>query len=269
MTNSEIFHDIIANRRSVRLYEENKVVDPASIKRSLQRATLSPNSSNLQLWEFYWVSDKLKQKELAKICLGQPAAVTAQELVVFVVRRDLWKKRVNFMLDILKRKFGDQESKNKKIKNKSSKTGTDKSGNVLQNVGDKDERAKAVLQYYGKLMPLLYWSDPFRLFGLTKKIAQFFSGLKKPVPREVGFTDTRIIAHKSVALAAQTFMLSMKAEGYDTCPMEGMDSKRLKKFLRLPLGAEISMVISCGVAIPDGIYGSRIRVNQDEVIFKI
>ena len=37
--------------------------------------------------------------------------------------------------------------------------------------------------------------------------------------------------HKSVGLAAQTFMLSIAAEGYDSCPMEGFDSKKLKSFL--------------------------------------
>ena len=35
--------------------------------------------------------------------------------------------------------------------------------------------------------------------------------------------------HKTCALAAQTFMLAMSNEGYDTCPMEGFDSRRVKK----------------------------------------
>ena len=269
MSHSEIFDEIVSKRRSVRIFDDTKSVAHESIQRSLERATLAPNSSNLQLWEFYWVNTKSQQDELIKICLRQPAAKTAQEFVVFVVRRDLWRKRVDFMLSILNKKFGDQPKQSKKIKNKSKETGTDKSGNVLQNVGKEKERAKAVLQYYGKLMPLLYWSDPLRLFGVGKKIAQYFSGLRKPVPREVSYTDMRISAHKSCALAAQIFMLSMQAEGYNTCPMEGLDSRRLKKFLGLPRGAEISMVVSCGVAKPEGVYGSRIRVDHQDVIYKI
>ncbi len=47
--------------------------------------------------------------------------------------------------------------------------------------------------------------------------------------REVSPGDLRVIAHKSTALAAQNFMISMAALGYDTCPMEGLDSKRVKK----------------------------------------
>jgi nitroreductase len=40
-----------------------------------------------------------------------------------------------------------------------------------------------------------------------------------------------IVAQKSAALAAQNFMISMAAVNYDTCPMEGFDSLRVKKIL--------------------------------------
>ncbi len=75
----------------------------------------------------------------------------------------------------------------------------------------------------------------------------------------------RIVAHKSAALAAQTFMLSMAAEGYDTCPMEGSDTLRIKKILNLPLSSEINMVISCGIRKPEGVYGERFRIPFEEV----
>ena len=63
-----------------------------------------------------------------------------------------------------------------------------------------------------------------------------------------------------------TFMLGMKASGYDTCPMEGFDSKRLKKLLNLPAGSEIAMIIGCGKGMPEGIYGERFRVPTSELI---
>lgn len=64
-------------------------------------------------------------------------------------------------------------------------------------------------------------------------------------------------------------MLSMKAEGYDTCPMEGFDSVSVwKKFLNLPRGAEICKgIVSVGTAKPEGIYGKRVRIPKEEVIF--
>ena len=65
--------------------------------------------------------------------------------------------------------------------------------------------------------------------------------------REVSESDMRVVVHKSCALAAQTFMIAMANEGYDTCPLEGFDSTQIKKLLKLPHGAGINMVIPCGI----------------------
>lgn len=77
---------------------------------------------------------------------------------------------------------------------------------------------------------------------LTKAI-----GLFRPIVREVSEGDMRVVVHKSCALAAQTFMIAMANEGYDTCPLEGFDSKQMKKLLKLPHGAGVNMVIACGI----------------------
>ena len=56
-------------------------------------------------------------------------------------------------------------------------------------------------------------------------------------------------------------MIAMANEGYDTCPLEGFDSKRIKKVLKLPHGAGINMVIPCGIRNGNkGIWGERGRV---------
>ena len=82
-----------------------------------------------------------------------------------------------------------------------------------------------------------------------------------------GKADQRVTVHKSCALAAQTFMLSIAAEGYESCPMEGFDAKRVKKALNLPSGAEINMIIAVGKATPEGVWGPRNRVPYNEVVF--
>ena len=64
-------------------------------------------------------------------------------------------------------------------------------------------------------------------------------------------------------------MLSMKAEGYDTCPMEGIDSLRVKRLLKLPKKAEIVMVIGCGPGSEKGVYSDRFRIPNEEVIFEV
>ena len=83
--------------------------------------------------------------------------------------------------------------------------------------------------------------------------------------REVSRCDLGIIAHKSMALAAENFMVSMAAKGMDTCPMEGYDSKRVKQILGLPKSVEITMIIGCGYRDKGGIYGPRFRIPFEEV----
>jgi hypothetical protein len=51
--------------------------------------------------------------------------------------------------------------------------------------------------------------------------------------------------------------------------MEGFDSRRVKKLLKLPYGAEINMVVSCGIREEGGIWGDRMRVPFEEVYAQI
>lgn len=238
---AQVFDEIVHMRRSVRIYDPEAPFDPSAVERSLQRALLAPNSSNLQLWEFYRVHTPAKKAELAKLCLGQKAAATANELIVFVTRADLWPERSRFVLDRAREGFNGKDPKKEKM----------------------------VEQYYKRIIPALYANDRLGLSSLGKRALVFLRGLRKPMPREVGRDDVRIIVHKSAALAAQTFMLSMKAEGYDSCPMEGFDSVRVKKMLGLPSAAEINMIVSVGTAKPEGIYGPRVRLDEQQVIFDI
>ena len=83
-----------------------------------------------------------------------------------------------------------------------------------------------------------------------------------------GNADQRVTVHKSCALAAQTFMLSIAAEGFHSCPMEGFDKWRVRKSLDLPIGAEINMIIAVGKGTEEGIWGPRFRVPYDEVVFQ-
>jgi len=161
------------------------------------------------------------------------------QLVIPIVRKDLWKKRAAANLDFLSGQFDAQETRNAK-------------------------QEQRTLKYYNKLVPTLY-REFFGIFSFARKIVAFFIGLSRPMYREVSRSDLLVIAHKSTALAAENFMISMAAKGMDTCPMEGFDSKRVKKILGLPKSAEISMIIGCGYRDNNGIYGPRFRVPFEEV----
>jgi nitroreductase len=235
---SAVFDAIVNQRRAVRKYDAIDY-NPEAVTKSLQRAHLAPSSSNMQLWEFYRISDKPTLAQLSTICMGQNTTGTAQEAVVVVVRPDLWRQRAQANLDHVKNTVGDRPS----------------------------FRGTSALKYYGKLMPLLYNNDVLGIRGCCKKIVVAIVGCFRPIVRQVNGQDVRVVVHKSAALAAQTFMLSMVAEGHDTCPVEGFDSQRLKRLLGLPRRAEINMVITCGKRIPEGIYGQRFRIPLDNVSF--
>jgi len=231
------FFNIIESRRSVRIFDQIGKFDHQVVQKCLEASTLAPNSSNLQLWEFYRIPETSPlKKSMDKLCMNQKAASTARELVVVVTRRDKWKSRAQANLEYIKETYKNSPGK----------------------------KQKQALAYYGKLIPKLYSKYPF--WSFLKKIIAWFVGLKRPMVREVSEADIRVSVHKSAALAAMTFMYAMKAEGYDTCPMEGMDSLRVKKLLKLPKAAEISMIIGCGKGLPEGVYGKRFRISNEEVI---
>jgi len=227
----------VAHRRSVRIYDPEKTIDTEKVKYCIEQATLAATSSNLQLWEFYHITSPEMKKQVALNCYNQPAAKTAQELVIPVVRLDLWRKRIQANVDFIQSNVKTPED---------------------------EKKIKGALTYYQKIIPKLYRGTSYWI-GLVQKIKVSLDGLRKVSYREVTASDLRVVGHKSTALAAQNFMMSMAAQGYDTCPMEGFDSQRLKKILGLPKKAQISMVIGCGIRKPDGVYGKRFRIPFEEV----
>lgn len=229
--------EAIAHRRSVRVYDPEKTIETQKVKYCIEQATLAATSSNLQLWEFYHITSAEMKKQVAINCYNQPAAKTAQELVIPVVRLDLWRERIQSNVDFIR---------------SNAKTPED------------EKKIKGALNYYQKIIPQLYRGTSY-LSGFVHKLKVGFEGMRKVTYREVTSADLRVIGHKSTALAAQNFMVSMAAQGYDTCPMEGFDSQRLKQLLNLPAGAQISMVIGCGIRKAEGVYGKRFRIPFDEV----
>jgi len=233
----EEFIKAVKSRRSVRNFKDEPVLDK-HMRECLELTLLAPNSSNLQPWEFYWVRSIEKKEKLIRYCLGQPAASTAQELVVAVARPDFWKVNQKRMLSL------------------------------IDEMGEK--APKSVKKYYGKIVPLAYQQGFLSIKGYIKKIAMEFRGLKKPTPREpYNKKGMAVWAHKSTALACENLMLSLRAYGYDSCPMEGMDSARIKKLLGLSSPAEISMVISAGKRAENGVYGKQIRFKSKYFIHEV
>ncbi len=237
------FEESVAYRRSVRIFK-NEPIDDTIVEKCIKNAIISPNSSNMQMTQFIQVTSPELLKQMATICLGQSAARTAQQIVVLVIRKDLAKKRAkqnyNFIVS----------QKNETFKNHQN-------------------GYKLALSYYSKLIPFLYSVDFLGILGRIKYLMMFAIGLFRPIVRQTRASDLRVVSHKSAGIASQTFMLNMASYNYDTCPMEGFDSLRMKKLLKLPSSAEINMAIACGIRQPDGVFGVQFRVPIEEVYYKI
>jgi nitroreductase len=135
---------------------------------------------------------------------------------------------------------------------------------------EKIAKRKSAYQYHNVVIPMAYEQGILEWRGWVKRLAMWARGLSKPTPRSPkSNSDMRVIGHKSVALACENLMLAFRANGYDTCPMEGFDSRMTRRILQLPRGAEVNMIVSCGIRDERGVWGERMRIPFNEVYKRI
>lgn len=231
--------DAVNFRRAVRRYRDEPL-DADVVRDCLRLAQLAPSSSNMQLWQVFHVTSPAMLRRLTEACLGQGTARTAQQMVVFVTRQDLYREHACQVFA--------QESANVRATSPKERH---------------DHRLRRLWLYYARVMPL-YYARFHGAAGIARKGLASAIGLVRPMVREVTESDANAVVHKSCALAAQTFMLAMAEVGYDTCPVEGLDSKQIAKILDLPRGARVTMVVTCGKRAPGGIWGERQRLPFEE-----
>jgi len=226
------FKKVVESRRSVRKFTDKKV--PREVMDAcLDLALLAPSSCNLQPWEFHVVQTPSKKEQLVEMCMSQHAAKTAAELVVIVARTKSWPEVAKL--------------------------------NVEQ--WPQAQIPKHWKTFYQKGVPFSYWQGPFDVAGKTKKLFATVTGLSRPINRgPFSEADMRVWAAKSTALASQSLMLAFRAHGYDTCPMEGMDEKRVKKLLTLPKDASVCMVLAVGERAEDGVFYPRVKFDRDNFV---
>lgn len=239
MSDREVFDGIVERRRSYRAFGPEPMPEEA-LRHALHLATLSANSSNIQSWEFHWVRHPELKARVAEACMSQPGAVSAPDLIVLVWRRTKYRANARFMYDYIDKNLPTDTPTNKR---------------------------KQRLAYYARLMPLLYWTDWLGLKGLATGLWMQIRGLYTPSYRQTSKASIRVMGHRSLALASQTLMLAITAAGYDTLAMEGIDTLRIKRALGLK-NCEIGFVLAVGKGLPQGLYGPRIRVPDEQVIFR-
>ena len=233
------FFKVVEKRRSVRKFTDKEVPEEI-MRKCLKAATLAPNSSNLQPWEFYWVRNSKNKNKVVEACFSQNAAKTAKEIVIAVARIDTWKRNRDLIIEDYKKR---------------------------------DKLIPLVNKYYQKLIPFAYSHDRFGIYGILKRIFYVFFnivGFYRPIIRGPIYKHQLFeTVSKSTALACQNFMMALVAEGFDSCPMEGFDEKRIKKILKLNWQSHVVMIFGIGEAEKNGIYGDRFRIDDNLVIKEI
>jgi nitroreductase len=222
------FYTAVESRRTVRDFLPDPVPEEV-LARALDAARLAPSSSNLQPWEFVVLRDPEARLAANAACLDQQPARTAPVLLALVTHRDTWRRNRDEILRIFAARGPVRPSQ---------------------------------ATYYRKLIPLVYTTGPFGILGPVKRLVSRVLSLARPTPNFMGRADVRVMAHKSTALAAATFMLALRAEGYDSCPMEGFDPWRAKALLKLPRGAEVNMFLAVGKRSEQGVWWDRVLMPR-------
>jgi nitroreductase len=229
---ASLFHNVVDSRRSIRDFLPDPVPQEV-LDRCLDSALKAPSSSNLQHWELVIIRDPDTRKQANHVCLDQKLLASAPLLMAVVAHTDTWRRNSRHILETLA------------------------SRNLLR---------PSQKRYWGKLIPLAYVQDPLGLLGLVKFAFSRVISLFRPAPSMPSKSAGKVIAHKSTALAAATFMLALRAEGYDSCPIEGFDPWRARKLLGLKAGAEVCMFLAVGKRTDKAIWWERILVPRNWVV---
>ena len=183
----------------------------------LNAARSAPSSFNIQPYRLIWVESPEALREAARLCMGQSPATTASVLVVAVADLGSWRTTTREHLKWMRA-----------------------AGFPAEKIAYHEKRAG-----FAKWFFLQGW---FGVFGYLKAFVLRIVNSWKIIGRlPVGKRGMFKWATKSTALACQNLMIAAEALGFNTCPMEGFDGRRLSKFLGLSRRYhEIVMVIAIG-----------------------
>lgn len=229
------FYAAVESRRTVRDFLPDSVPQEV-LDRAIDAARLAPSSSNLQPWEFVVIRTPESRRRANAICLDQQPATTAPLLLALVTHRDTWRRNRD---------------------------------EILRTFASRGPLRKSQEAYYKRIIPVIYTTGPLGLLGPLKRGFSRLASLFRSTPNLMSRGDIRIMAHKSTALAAATFMLALRAEGFDSCPMEGFDPWRAKALLGLPRGAEVNMFLAVGKRSDKGVWWDRVLMPRDWAVREI
>jgi nitroreductase len=72
---------------------------------------------------------------------------------------------------------------------------------------------------------------------------------------------------RSCGIAGQTLMLSARAMGLDSCPMDGFDFEAVAKIIQLPADHEIAFMVAIGKKTRD-VWPKPGQLGMQEVVIR-
>ncbi len=233
----DAFKKLMEERRAIRVFDGTPVPESV-IQEVLETSLLTANSSNLQPYEFYWIRSPELRVEINHGFIFQSAARTASELIVAVARTETWDENRQKVHALLKA-YGKQVTP--------------------QN-----------LNYYAVTCKNVYNQGRFGFRGFIKRVINHFLGRKRAIVRAPSsHAEMKVWAVKSTAMVCQSLVMGFQAAGYETCPLEGFDSTRVKKSLGLAKDAVVVMGIAVGRRSYNGVVSPRVRLPSSNFIKEV
>lgn len=208
--------NVIFVRRAVKVFEPVEISDGLR-EQILHAARHAPSSFNLQPYRFYWVGSAVNRAAVAKLCMRQKPAETASALIVAVADIESLSSTTQAQAEWMRSSHFPEEK-----------------------IRDYERTAR--------IGRILFMPGPLGLFAAFKRAIFWLLNLWKvigmpPLSRQ----DIFKWATKGTSLACENLMIAAEALGFNTCPMEGFDGRRLLQYLGLcSRYHEIVMVIAIG-----------------------
>lgn len=219
----QTFLELARTRRSVRDFLPDPV--PAEvIDQLLEAARWAPSGYNLQPVHYVVVTDPDRRQALRKASMNQRQIAEAPAVVVLVADRHVAKRHTDRVLAM------DVEA------------------------GAADDTYRALMR---KFVWLAFATGPAGLNWLWKAL------LAPPMRWFVAIPNMPAVHRrywlgKQVGLSGMNLLLAAHASGLAGCPMEGFDTRRVTKALKLPRGLEPMLMVPIGYPARTDLKKSRL-----------
>lgn len=261
-----LLRGLVHGRRSARRFDADAALPRSAVQAALELAQRAPSAFNLQPYRVVVVRDALARKQLAHCMVGGNIRRVGEAPATAVFLADLQPWRLIPRLVDLERSAGvaTEAELSALASNASFFLGGMGATNPDETTGATSTSAGAGFE--SAASPLLG-----RLLQQARGGAGSGSGSgcgarAEEVELQLKRAAMSLVSHvtqtptlpssleawavKNAMLAAQNYMLALAAQGYDACPMEGFDARRVKDVLSVPQDRfSVPVIIPAGVEL--------------------